>query len=33
MIKIRLDDSLGRIFWSNNYENVVFYVDGIGGVL
>lgn len=32
MIKTRLDDSLGRIPWSNNHENVASYVDGTGGV-
>ena len=32
MIKTKLDDSLGRIPWSNNHENVASYVDGTGGL-
>ena len=32
MIKTKLFDSLGRIPWSNNHQNVASYVDGTGGL-
>lgn len=32
MIKTKLDDSLGRIPWSNNHKNIASYVDGTGGL-
>lgn len=32
LIKNKLDDSLGRIPWSNNNQDVASYVDGAGGL-
>lgn len=32
LIKTKLDDSLGRIPWSNNHQDVASYVDGAGGL-
>jgi len=32
LIKNKLDDSLGRIPWSNNQQDVASYVDGAGGL-